>query len=119
MREYTFVDPATLEWSPAPPDLPAGAMLKVLSADAESGVTAAIVKFPAGYVEPRHGHRCGHDILIMQGKLVDLDTGKEVPKGTYLYAPAGNIHGYRVPKDEDCIFFVFADGPLFPLVKPG
>ncbi len=119
MRPTAVVDPATMEWQPAPAELPPGAMLKVLSSDEKTGAVAALVKFPAGYIEPKHGHPCDHDILMMQGKLVDAETGKETSKGMYFFAPKGDIHGpYQVPKDEDCIFFMVTDGPPFPLVKP-
>lgn len=31
----------------------------------------------------------------------------------------GDIHGpFEVPSEEDCIFFIVTDGPLFPLVNP-
>ena len=119
MRATVVVDPETMEWSPCPDDLPPGAMLKVLSADEDTGAVAAVVKFPAGYVEPKHGHPCGHDIYIVQGALINTETGQATSKGMYFYAPAGDIHGpFRVPEDEDCIFFIVTDGPLFPLVKP-
>jgi quercetin dioxygenase-like cupin family protein len=119
MRAKVFLNPETIEWSAGPEELPPGVMLKVLSADQESGAVAAIVKFPAGYFEPKHGHPCGHDILILQGKLINLETKQELTKGMYFYAPKGDLHGpFQVPKEEDCIFFVVTDGPLFPLVKP-
>jgi quercetin dioxygenase-like cupin family protein len=118
MRSTVIIDPETMEWSSGSEDLPPGAMLKVVSSDEETGAVAAIVKFPAGYVEPKHGHPCGHDILIIQGKLVNPESGQEISKGMYFYAPKGDIHGpLQVPKEEDCIFFVVTDGPLFPLLK--
>jgi len=116
MRGTTIIDPETIEWTPAE-ELP-GIMIKVLSNDKESGALAAIVKFPAGYSEPKHAHPCGHDILIIKGKLVNTENGQEVSKGMYFYAPKGQMHGpFQVPKEEDCIFFIVTDGPLFPLIK--
>ena len=119
MRSTVVIDPETMGWASGPEDLPPGAILKVLSADEKTGAVAAIVKFPAGYLEPKHGHPCGHDILVIQGKLVNPETGQELSKGMYFYAPKEDIHGpFQVPNEEDCIFFVVTDGPLFPLVKP-
>jgi anti-sigma factor ChrR (cupin superfamily) len=119
MRPTVVLDPQTMDWAPGPPDLPPGAELKVLSADEETGAVAALVKFPAGYLEPKHGHPCGHDILVLQGKLVNPETSQETGTGMFFYAPKGDIHGpFQVPADQDCIFFVVTDGPLFPLVKP-
>jgi len=94
-------------------------MIKVLSADEKTGALACIVKFPAGYREPKHGHPCGHDILILQGSLTNPETGKVTDKGQFFYAPKGDIHGpFLAPKDEDCIFFMVTDGPAFPLTLP-
>ncbi len=119
MRPSVIIDPETLEWSTGPEDLPSGAMVKVLSTDEETGVVAAIAKLPAGFFEPKHGHPCGFDELILQGKLVNPETGQEISKGMFWHAPKGDIHGpFQVPKDEDCIIFIVTDGPLFPLVKP-
>jgi len=114
-----IIDPETMEWSSGPEDLPPGVMAKVLSADEETGVVAVIGKLPAGFFEPKHGHPSGCDVLIMQGKLVNPETGQEISKGMFLHIPKGEMHGpFQVPKDEDCILFIVTDGPLFPLVKP-
>jgi quercetin dioxygenase-like cupin family protein len=119
MRPTVVIDPKNIDWQPAPADMNPGAMLKVLSVDEKTGACAALVKFPAGYIESKHGHPCGHDIYMVQGSLTDTVTGKKTDKGQYFYAPAGNIHGpFAAPKDEDCIFFMVTDAPAFPLVKP-
>ncbi len=56
---------------------------------------------------------------MLSSKLVNPESGQETSKGMYFYAPKGDIHGpFQVPKEEDCIFFIVTDGPLFPLVKP-
>src|SRR4051812_25732021 len=99
MRSTVVLDPNSIEWQPCPPDLPPGAMIKVLSADEKTGALACIVKFPAGYREPKHGHPCGHDILILQGSLTNPETGKVTDKGQFFYAPKGDIHGpFLAPK---------------------
>jgi hypothetical protein len=70
MRATVVIDPETMDWSPGPEDLPPGAMLKVLSADEETGAVAALVKFPAGYLEPKHGQpgdEQGHVLLRPSG----------------------------------------------------
>ena len=119
MRPTVIIDPGTMEWSSGLEGLSAGVMVKVLSADEETRAIAAIGKLPAGYFETKHSHPCGCDILIMQGKLVNPETGQEISKGMFWHAPKGDIHGpFQVPKDEDCILFIVTDGPLFPLVKP-
>jgi len=119
MRPTVVIDPGTMEWSSGPEDLSPEVMVKVLSEDEETGIIAAIGKLPAGFFEPKHAHPSDCDILIMQGKLVNPETGQEISKGMFWHIPKGDIHGpFQVPKDEDCIIFIVTDGPLFPLVKP-
>ena len=113
MRPSVIIDPETMEWSSGLEGLSAGVMVKVLSADEETGARAAIGKLPAGYFEPKHSHPCGCDILILQGKVVNPETGKEASKGMFSHIPKGELHGpFQVSKDEDCIFFFVTDGPL-------
>ncbi len=114
MRPSVIIDPETMEWSSGLEGLPAGAMVKVLSVDEETGAEAAIVKIPAGYFEPKHSHPRGScDILVLQGKVVNPETGQEASKGMFGHIPKGELHGpFQVPKDEDCILFIVTDGPL-------
>lgn len=118
--EPAMLNPEIVEWSPVEAEgLPAGAMIKILKSNPETGAIVALVKFPAGYLEPKHYHPAGHHILILEGQLEILETGQKLSKGMYFYAPKEFVHGpVRVPGDEDCIFFLLSDGPLFPLGKP-
>jgi len=113
MSRIVIIDPETMEWSSGTKGLSAGVMVKVLNTDEETGAIAAIGKLPAGYFEPKHSHPCSCDILILQGKVVNTETGQEAPKGMFSHIPKGELHGpFQVPEDEDCIFFVVTDGPF-------
>jgi len=110
MRETVVIDPETIDWQPVE-QLPPGAWIKILSHDKESGAFSALFKFDKGFEEPKHSHPSDHDILILEGKLVDSD-GNETKKGMFFYAPAGDDHGpFTAP--DGCIFYGYFNGPPF------
>ena len=113
MRPSVTIDTETMEWSSGLEGLSAGVMVKVLSTDEETGARALIGKLPAGYLETKHSHPCGCDVLVLQGKLINTETGQEASKGMFAHIPKGELHGpFQVSKDEDYIFFVVTDGPF-------
>jgi anti-sigma factor ChrR (cupin superfamily) len=119
MRPMVIIDPETMEWAPRPDDPSSEVMAKYLSSDEETGALAGIGKLPAGSLESKHAHPCHCDILILQGKMINTETGQEISKGMYWHIPKGEMHGpLQIPKDEDCIIFIVTDGPLTPLTEP-
>jgi quercetin dioxygenase-like cupin family protein len=110
MRKMAVVNPMEVEWQPIN-ELPEGAWIKMLSLDEETGVFSAIFKFEKGYHEPKHTHPSDHDILILEGRLVDSE-GRAVEKGMFFFAPAGEEHGpYDAP--DGCVFYGYFNGPAF------
>ena len=110
MRKMVVIDPEELEWEPIK-ELPKGARIKMLSHDEETEAFSALFKFDKGYNEPRHSHPSDHDILILEGKLVDFE-GNETKKGMFFFAPAKQEHGpFTAP--EGCIFYGYFNGPAF------
>ena len=117
MRPMVIIDPETMEWSAMQDGPSEGIMAKILSTDKETEAGAGIGKLPAGSFEPRHGHPCNCDVLILQGKLTNTETGQEISKGMYWHIPKGELHGpFQVAENEDCIIFIVVDGPLTPLI---
>ncbi len=107
-KEVMVVDPEELPWEPIE-GLP-GLYIKVLSRDPETGAFAALVKFEKGAHEDVHTHRSDHDVIVLEGYLIDGE-GRKLGKGTYLFAPAGVKHGpFDAP--EGCILFAYFNGPL-------
>ena len=64
---------------------------KFLFSDPETGALFAIMRYPAGVMNPSHTHPCGHGMYILEGRLVthrgefgpvyrahDLPAGREV-----------------------------------------
>src|SRR5690348_12733386 len=62
--------PAELKWGPAPPALPAGAEIAVVSGDPmKSGPFTIHLKMPANYAVPPHWHPSDEKVTLVSGKL--------------------------------------------------
>jgi quercetin dioxygenase-like cupin family protein len=62
--------PNDLKWGPAPPGLPAGAKLAVLSGDpTKEGMFTIRLKFPAGYSVAPHHHPTPELVTVMNGSM--------------------------------------------------
>ena len=79
--------------------LPEGVEIKIVREgyDEVSERAERFVRFPPGYVEPRHEHDHYHSIFVLEGEMhVD---GKVLKPGDYVYGGGrGNAHGpYKYP----------------------
>jgi quercetin dioxygenase-like cupin family protein len=71
---------ADLKWGPAPPGLPAGAELAVLSGDpTKEGMFTMRLKFPAGFTVPPHHHPADELVTVIEGSM-DLGMGDTLDK---------------------------------------
>jgi quercetin dioxygenase-like cupin family protein len=62
--------PNDLKWGPAPPGLPAGAQVAVLSGDpGKEGMFTIRLKFPAGYSIAPHHHPTPELVTVMDGSM--------------------------------------------------
>src|SRR6476660_7007150 len=43
---------------------------KDLYTDPETGALVRLVRYPAGVINPRHTHPCGHGMYVLEGNLV-------------------------------------------------
>jgi quercetin dioxygenase-like cupin family protein len=94
------VNPPGLKWGPAPPSLPRGARLAVLSGDpGKEGMFTIRLRFPAGYVVPPHSHPTDEIVTVINGQL-SLGMGRNLNRrrasslvqGAFVVAPAKMNH---------------------------
>jgi quercetin dioxygenase-like cupin family protein len=94
------VNPAQLKWGPAPPGLPRGARLAVLSGDpGKEGMFTIRLRFPPGYAVQPHRHPSDELVTIISGQM-SLGMGqrfnrakaKTLVQGGYVVAPANMNH---------------------------
>lgn len=62
--------PAALKWAAAPPSLPSGAQMAVVSGDpGKTGKFVIQLKMPKGYAVPAHWHPTDEKVTVLSGKL--------------------------------------------------
>ena len=77
---------------------------KELFTDPETGALIRLVRYPAGVINPRHTHPCGHGMYVLEGRLV-THNGTYGP-GTFVWFPEGEVmeHGASAEGDVIVIF---------------
>jgi hypothetical protein len=111
------VNPADLQWGPAPPDLPKGVELAVVRGDPmKPGQFALRLKMPDAYKIPPHWHTHDEELTVISGTLVmhmgDSMTAEahNLSQGAYHFLP-GKMHHAAEAKGET-IVQVTGTGPF-------
>ena len=97
MRLYPLT---SIEWKPGPAAIPAGAKMAVLEGDpAKEGTFVVRFQFPDGYYIPPHTHPKTERVTVISGNLylaagdiLDRNSAKKLPAGSFGYWPAGMKH---------------------------
>jgi quercetin dioxygenase-like cupin family protein len=93
------------EWRALPA---AGASVKVLRADKETGESTFLVRFEAGTRFPAHNHPGGEEVYVLEGELL---VGRDrLSAGDYLYTPPNGTHA--VSTERGCLFLVTLPRPV-------
>jgi quercetin dioxygenase-like cupin family protein len=114
-----------VQWGDAPPMLPAGAKIAVLSGNpGGDGLYTVRLKFPAHYAIPAHSHPKDEHVTILQGTLfmgmgnkLDQGSGKALSVGSFAITPTGvNHYAYT---DNEVVILLHGMGPVdFKYVNP-
>ena len=102
---HVLVAPMELKWGAAPPVLPKGAQLAVVSGDPGStGPYTIRLKLPAGYKIAPHSHPTDENVTVISGTFslgmgdaFDAKSMKALPAGGYGLLPA-EMHHYAWTK---------------------
>ncbi len=98
---HVLIPAASVQWSPAPPTLPAGAQIAVLEGDpSRKGPVTLRLKFPANYNIPAHWHSMTERVTVLSGALhvgmgdtLDRKGSQTLEPGGYVSLPA-NMHHF-------------------------
>jgi quercetin dioxygenase-like cupin family protein len=126
-HQHVVQTPAEAAWGPAPPMLPAGAEIAVLSGDPTKSVPYAVrLKFPANYAIPAHSHPTDENVVIVSGavtfgmgdKLVKgAPSDKTLAVGGYALMPANMNHFAYTARASTIV--LYGQGPVeFKYVNP-
>lgn len=103
--QHTMVAPAAIKWGDAPPGLPAGSRMAVISGDpSQAGPFVLRAQFPAGYRIAPHWHPTEENLTVLTGTVsmgmgdkFDLAGMSDLAAGGYTAMPPGTRH-YLVSK---------------------
>ena len=104
-QTLTVIDPDKLPWEERFNEQVGRPLFrKNLIIDSETGMEVRLVRYPAGFVNPRHTHPCAHGMYILEGTLVTHD-GSYGP-GTFVWFPEGMVmeHGATAGADVTVLF---------------
>ncbi len=83
---------------------------KELYTDAETGMEIRLVRYPAGVINPRHTHPCGHGMYVLEGNLV-TQRGTFGP-GTFVWFPEGELMEHGASADGDVTVLFITNKPF-------
>ena len=102
------VDASAVDWEPGDVlSLPEGVEVARLHENDAEGRLDTLIRFPPGYVEPRHTHLGAHAALLLEGRM--LVEGHELTPGDYYYGHR-QPHGPMEYPDGCTLFASFVGG---------
>jgi hypothetical protein len=110
--------PDAITWGDAPPILPPGAKIAVLSGDpGAEGPFVLRLQFPSGYDVPAHFHSGDELITVISGRFgighgdkLDREKGEVLPVGGFVEMPAG--HHHFAWAETDAVVQIHGPGPF-------
>ena len=100
---HSVIAPEAVTWGPAPPALPAGAQMAVLSGNpGQPGPFTVRVKIPAGYTIAPHWHPTAEHLTVLAGEAgvgmgdaIDAAAMQTMKAGAFAVMPAEMRHYLR------------------------
>ena len=83
---------------------------KELFSDPETGMLVRLVRYPAGVINPRHTHPCGHGMYVLEGTLV-THKGTYGP-GSFVWFPEGEVMEHGAADDADVTVVFITNKPF-------
>jgi glyoxylate utilization-related uncharacterized protein len=89
-----------------------GVVSAPVSGDMAKGPSRFFLKYPAGFVTPKHHHTADHYVAMVSGTITLTVDGKEhkLGPGSYFALTGHATHVARVEGKEDAVMFIQADG---------
>lgn len=103
--DYLAIDTGSIPWEERfREEIGKNIFRKLLFTEPETGCLFQMVRYPAGVMNPRHTHPCGHAIFVLEGTLV-THRGEYGP-GSFVWFPEGEAmeHGATAEEDVTVLF---------------
>jgi quercetin dioxygenase-like cupin family protein len=99
-KNFTSVNSDQMEWEEELITHSQGSLFKkILSRDDETGVLVQLVKYPAGFINPKHTHTCAHGVYVLKG-IFHTSRGNFAP-GSFVWFPEGEVMWHGSTKDQE------------------
>ena len=116
-KDHVMVKSKEIKWAPAPPSIPAGAEIAVISGDPKvEGPFVMRLRLPAKYKLPNHWHPAHEHVTVIEGAIWlghgeqwDGKGLKEIPAGGFAMMPPK--HGHYAMTKKKTVIQVHAWGP--------
>jgi hypothetical protein len=113
-----FITPEDINWSAAPPSMPAGAKIAVLQGDpGKPGPFVMRLMVPAGYKIPPHWHTQDESLTVISGTFhfgtgdkLEASTSHALTPGSFHFL-SGKDHHYLVA-DSQAVIQINGSGPF-------
>jgi hypothetical protein len=100
MDMHKIIKPDAIQWGPAPPQLPKGAQIAVVSGDpSKKGLYIIRARMPDGYAVPAHWHKKTENVTVISGTFnvgmgdkLDKSKGEALGPGGFFSAPPKMRH---------------------------
>ena len=110
MDMHKIIKPDAIQWGPAPPQLPKGAQVAVVSGDpSKKGLYILRAKMPDGYAVPAHWHKKAENVTVISGTFnvgmgdkLDKQKGEALGPGGF-FSAAPKMHHYAWATGETVI----------------
>jgi quercetin dioxygenase-like cupin family protein len=126
-HNHVIQAPTETKWGPAPPMLPPGAEIAVLSGDPSKPSAYTVrLKFPANYAIQAHSHPTDENVVVTTGaltfgmgdKLEKVAANKTLSTGGYALMPA-NVNHFAYAGPGGAVIVLYGQGPVeFNYVNP-
>jgi quercetin dioxygenase-like cupin family protein len=126
-RAHVLQSVKEVQWGPAPPMVPAGAQIAVVSGDPGKPAPYTVrLKFPANYAIPAHSHPTDEHVVVIAGsltfgmgdKLTKTAGNKTLGVGGFALMPA-NMNHFAYTTATETTIVLYGQGPVeFKYVNP-
>jgi quercetin dioxygenase-like cupin family protein len=109
--ELVAIDANAVSWRENPIEhIGRSFQVKRLFNDPDTGMGVALLRYPAGLINPLHSHPCGHGMYVLEGKLV-THRGVFGP-GNFVWFPEGEQMEHGATAEEDVVALFIYNKPF-------
>ena len=75
--------------------------LKLFTADPDTGMSCALMRYDAGFINPWHTHGCAHGMFVLSGTL--RNHRGDFGPGCFVWFPEGMTMYHGATEDSECL----------------